>query len=147
MNNASSSVTTWPTNDLFDANGDGLVDAWQVHYFGSTDSPAAAPSADPDGDGANNFNEFVNLTDPTDPTSVKKLQANPDPQNSQNLVLGWLVARGRLHTIESTTDLLSPTWQALAGATDIVGDNAMRLITNSASGTGFHRLRTRLQRP
>src|SRR6266700_4933901 len=109
VNNAISSIASWPDYDLFDANGDGLLDAWQVHYFGSTDSPAAAPSADPDGDGANNFNEFVNLTDPTDPTSVKKLQANPDPQNSQNLVLGWLVARGRLHTIESTTDLLSPT--------------------------------------
>jgi len=147
MNNAISSVTTWPTNDLFDANGDGLVDAWQVHYFGSTDSPAAAPFADPDSDGANNFNEFVNLTDPTDATSVQKLQANVDPQNSQNLVLGWLAARGRLYTIETTTNLLSSNWQGLATATDIVGDNSTRLVTNSVSGTGFYRLRARLQRP
>ena len=147
MNAAINSIANWPTNDLFDANGDGLLDAWQLHYFGSTSSLAAAPSADPDGDGANNFNEFVNLTDPTDPTSVKKLQANPDPQNSQNLVLGWLAARGRLYTIESTGDLASPNWQALAGATDIVGDNTMRFITNSVSGKSFYRLRTRSQRP
>ena len=147
MNNAVSSVTTWPTNDLFDANGDGLLDAWQLHYFGSTASPAAAPSADPDGDGANNFNEFVNLTDPTNSTSVEKLQANPDPHNSQNLVLGWLAARGRLYTLETATDLLPSNWQGLAGETDIVGDNTMRLITNSVSGTSFYRLRARLQRP
>jgi hypothetical protein len=147
MNNAVGSIATWPTNDLFDANADGLLDAWQIHYFGSTSSPAAAPSADPDGDGANNLNEFVNLTDPTDSTSVKKLQANGGLQNSQNLVLSWLAARGRLYTLESATDLSSGSWQGLAGATDIVGDNTIRLITNSVAGTGFYRLRARLQRP
>jgi len=147
LNNAIGSVASWPDYDLFDANGDGLLDAWQLHYFGSTDAPAAAPPAEPDGDGANNLNEFVNLTDPTDSTSVRKLEANLDPQNSQNLVLAWLAARGRLYTIESTTNLMSPNWQGSAGATDIVGNNAMRLITNSVSGTGFYRLRTRLQRP
>ena len=147
MNTTINSIANWPTNDLFDANGDGLLDAWQIHYFGSTSSPAAAPSADPDGDGANNFNELVNLTDPTDSSSVKKLQVNPDPQNSQNLVLSWLVARGRLYTIESTTNLLSSNWQGLGIATDVVGDNSTRLITNSVTGTGFYRLRTRLQRP
>ena len=59
----------------------------------------------------------------------------------------WLAARGRLYTLETTTDLGSANWQGLAGATDMVGDNAMRFITNSVSGTGFYRLRTRLQRP
>jgi len=91
--------------------------------------------------------EYVNLTDPTDSTSVQKLQANADPQNNQNLVLGWFAARGRLYTIETATDLLSPNWQPLAGATDIVGDNSLRLMINSVSGMGFYRLRTRLQRP
>lgn len=146
VNNAINSIAGWPGYDLFDANGDGLLDAWQIHYFGSTSSPAAAPSADPDGDGANNLNEFVNLTDPTNSTSVEMLRANPDPQNSQKLVLSWFAARGRLYTLETTTDLLSHNWQALGGATDIVGDNTMRLITNSVSGTGFYRLRARPQR-
>jgi len=146
LNAAVNSVTTWPTNDLFDANGDGILDAWQIHYFGSNNSPAASPSADADGDGANNLNEYVNLTDPTDSTSVKKLQANPDPQNSQNIVLSWFAARARIYTIE-TTSLSSPNWQGLAGAVDLIGDNTMRLITNSASGAGFFRLRAQLQRP
>ena len=147
MNSAINSVITWPSNDLFDANGDGLLDAWQLHYFGSIHAPAAAPSADPDSDGANNRNEYVNLTDPTDASSVKKLQAGSDPQSSQNLVLGWLAARGRIYTIEATADLASPNWQAVAGATDIVGDNSTHFITNSVSGTGFYRVRARLQRP
>jgi CubicO group peptidase (beta-lactamase class C family) len=147
MNAAINSITTWPTNDLFDANGDGLLDAWQIHYFGSTTSPAAAPSADPDGDGANNWNEYVNLTDPTDPTSVEKLQANADPQNNHNPMLSWFAARGRVYTIETTGSLSSPNWQALAGANDVIGDNSTRVVTNSVAGTGFYRLRARLQRP
>jgi len=147
VNSTLSSITDWPTNDLFDADRDGLLDAWQLHYFGSTDSPAAAPSADPDGDGANNLNEFVNLTDPTASDSAEKLHANPGPQNSQNLVLTWLAARGRLYTIETATELSSNDWQPLAGANDVVGDNTSRHITNSVSGTSFYRLRIRLQRP
>jgi hypothetical protein len=97
MNAAVNSNTTWPTNDLFDANGDGILDAWQIHYFGSTTLPSVAACADPDGDGANNWNEFVNLTDLTDSNSVKKLQATPDPLNHPNLVLSWLAARGHLY--------------------------------------------------
>jgi CubicO group peptidase (beta-lactamase class C family) len=147
VNNAINSIANWPSNDLFDANGDGLLDAWQLHYFGSTVSPLAAPSADADGDGANNLNEFTNLTDPTDSTSAAKLQANPDPQNGQKLVLSWLAVRGRFYTVETTSDLASANWQALPGATDVVGDSTIRFITNTVSGTGFYRLRTRLQRP
>jgi CubicO group peptidase (beta-lactamase class C family) len=147
MNAAINSIATWPTNDLFDANADGLLDSWQVHYFGSTSSPAAAPSADPDGDAANNLNEFVNLTDPTASTSVKKLQANPDPQSGGNIVLNWLAVRGRSYTIETTGNLASPNWQPLASATDLVGDNSIRSITNAVAGMSFYRLQTRLQRP
>jgi hypothetical protein len=77
---------------------------------------------------------------------VEKLQAHPDPQNNHNLVLSWFATRGRLYTIEATTSLLSHDWQALAGATDIVGDNTTHSITNAVSGTGFYRVHTRLQR-
>ncbi len=147
VNNAINSVANWPSYDLFDANGDGLLDAWQIHFFGSTSSPIATPTADPDGDGANNLNEFVNLSDPTNEISVGKIQATADRQNSQNVVLSWMAARGRLYTIEGTTSLSLHNWQGLVGATDIVGDNTIRLLTNSASGTTFYRLRTRVQRP
>jgi CubicO group peptidase (beta-lactamase class C family) len=146
MSAAINSITTWPTNDLFDANGDGILDAWQIHYFGSTSSTAAAPSADPDGDGLNNLNEYINLTDPTNAASVTRLNASPIA-NRQSVALNWFAARGRIYNIETTGSLSSPNWQALAGATDVVGDNGMRVITNSVSGKGFYRLRARLQRP
>jgi CubicO group peptidase (beta-lactamase class C family) len=146
VNNAIASIAAWPDYDLFDANADGLLDAWQVHYFGSAASPAAAPGADPDADGLNNLNESINLTDPTSAASVTRLSASPIA-NGQSVALNWFAARGRLYSIEATTNLASPAWQPLLDATDLVGANAPGSVTNSPSTATYYRLKARLQRP
>jgi PKD repeat protein len=46
--------------------------AWQLQYFGTTNGSAAA-TADPDGDGQNNFAEFQAGTDPTNSASVFRI--------------------------------------------------------------------------
>lgn len=48
-----------------DANNDGLPNAWQTLYFGSPGAVAAAPNADPDGDGLTNLQEFLLGRNPT----------------------------------------------------------------------------------
>lgn len=50
-----------------DNDGDGLADAWELFYFGTT---TADPADDPDQDGASNLDEFLDRTDPTDTLSV-----------------------------------------------------------------------------
>ena len=55
----------------------GLFQAWQIQYFGSTVNPVAAPTADPDGDGQNNFTEFIAGFDPTNNTSFWIIQGGP----------------------------------------------------------------------
>jgi CubicO group peptidase (beta-lactamase class C family) len=147
VNAAIASMNTWPTYDLFDANKDGILDSWQTYYFGSPSSPAAAPLADPDGDGLSNLNEFVNLTDPTNMASSAKLEASLDSVNGQEVVIGWFAARGRIYNLEVTTNFPITNWQPIPGATETVGDNAVHTITNSASGTAFYRLLARQQRP
>ena len=49
-----------------DADGDGLADWWELFYFGSTN---ASPTADDDGDGASNLDEFRDRCNPRDPAS------------------------------------------------------------------------------
>jgi hypothetical protein len=48
-----------------DANNDGLPDAWQIQYFGSANSPNAAPNANPAGDGYPNWLKYSLGLDPT----------------------------------------------------------------------------------
>jgi PKD repeat protein len=50
---------------------------WQIQYFGSTLNLAAAPTADPDGDGQDNMTEFIAGTNPTNGTSFWEIQAVP----------------------------------------------------------------------
>jgi hypothetical protein len=47
-----------------DANNDGLSDAWQIQYFGSANSPSAAPNACPAGDGIPNWLKYGLGLDP-----------------------------------------------------------------------------------
>jgi hypothetical protein len=46
-----------------DVDGDGLLDSWEIHFFGDLSQEAAG---DHDGDGFTNLEEFTAETDPTD---------------------------------------------------------------------------------
>lgn len=59
----------------FDGNGDELPDGWQIQYFGSVNALNAAPTADPDGDGISNLQEYYDGTDPNDSTSALRITA------------------------------------------------------------------------
>jgi hypothetical protein len=53
-----------------DANNDGIGDAWQIQYFGSTTDPKAAPNATPANDGIPNWVKYSLGLDPTKPGIV-----------------------------------------------------------------------------
>ena len=55
-------LAAWITNDLA---GYLSFPGWQTAHFGSINSPEAAPLADPDGDGAPNYLEYLTRTGPT----------------------------------------------------------------------------------
>jgi autotransporter-associated beta strand protein len=62
-------------------------EGWQVLWFGSTAAPEAAASADPDGDGQTNADEYASGTNPTSPASVAMLFWRGDGVSNQ-----WNVA-------------------------------------------------------
>ena len=47
-----------------DANGNGILDTWEIAHFGNAAPGSNAPDADADGDGLSNFLEFALGTDP-----------------------------------------------------------------------------------
>jgi hypothetical protein len=55
---------------------DAIPDAWRQQYFGHSSAPRRAGAlADPDGDGANNYLEYISGTHPLDPNSFDRKPA------------------------------------------------------------------------
>src|SRR5260370_37114810 len=54
-------LAAWITSELTNRQS---FAQWQVAWFGSTNAPNAAPGADPDIDGANNYYEFLTGSSP-----------------------------------------------------------------------------------
>ena len=91
-------VVTWGADD----NSDGIPDDWQRDNWGKV---WPAPSADSDGDGASNLAEFLAGTDPTDPTSVLKVQLSP---REQGIYIEWRTTPGFYYQVQLTSDFA--TW-------------------------------------
>jgi len=86
----------------------GIPVEWMARYFGDN-WPSA--SADSDGDGVSNKNEFLAGTDPTDPNSVLRIRLQSTPQG---LFLNWNTQPGLMYQVQTTADP-SGLWTNLGG--------------------------------
>ena len=66
--NSSGSITSAPAMLWWDGNGNGMADSWELSYFGNLTNN---PTADFDGDGISNLQEFLDGTNPTNSTSAR----------------------------------------------------------------------------
>lgn len=123
-----------------DSNGDGLPDSWQIQYFGSIDSPQAAPGADPDGDGVNNLQEYLAGTDPTNPQSYFKIDAVVIYQG--RTVIRFNAVSGKTYTLLFGTAPVG-TWTRLADVPAQLSSGVVTVTDPSPTSTArFYRLVT-----
>jgi len=73
---------------------------WQQKYFGCTNCAEAAATADPDGDGMNNMEEFLAGTNPTN--SLSALRIISVVRQSTNMVITWTTAGGTTNAVQAT---------------------------------------------
>jgi hypothetical protein len=119
---------------------DGIPDSWRLRYFGTLYNPLSVASADPDGDGANNWAEYVAGTDPTDPKSCLRLSSVPMlTSQGTGCVLTWPSIAGKQYVIESATALPAANWMPLSTNSGSGADLTFQDTTGAT--TRFYRVR------
>jgi hypothetical protein len=117
---------------------------WQLQYFGGTNNPQAAPTADPDGDGANNMNEFLAGTNPRNSASVFRV-LSVAPQG-KDLLVTWQTAGGHTNVLQSSGSLVNGSFSDTSPAIVIpgIGDATNSYLETGAAlngSNGFYRVR------
>jgi hypothetical protein len=121
-----------------DANFDGLPDDWEALYFGPDPSKWPPASADSDGDGATNLQEFLAGTDPTNAKSVLQTSISTSPQGWR---LEWNTQPGLIYQVQSTAD--GKTWTDLGTARFAAGSSDSLPVAADSNVALFRIVRVR----
>ncbi len=122
-------LTTWITTDLTNRQN---FAQWQLAWFGSTSAANAQPAADPDGDGANNYYEYLTGTSP--------LTNSPPPWTlgislvNTNLSVNFMRLANRAFLVEASTNLSNwSTWNVPGNIYWFSASNYLDAITGPFS--------------
>jgi hypothetical protein len=104
---------------LMDTNG--LPFAWEYQHFGQ---PGVDPSADPDGDGMSNLQEYLADTDPLNAGDNLRITSSAFSLGGTNVDLTWTSHPTRSYFIQKTVSLNPPTTWVDSGLAGILGSGA-----------------------
>jgi len=114
---------------LADADRDGMWDGWETNYFGGTN---ASPTADADGDGMINRDEFVAGTNPTNALSLLKIVLSATNANALTFVAQTNVS----YTIQSRANLATGSWSNVTSISAQTFVRTVQVLTAESPGEG-----------
>jgi hypothetical protein len=106
---------------------------WLASYLDAAalaDESQSAKTADPDGDGASNWDEYLALTDPTNPHS--RFSATVRSMGPGGLVIEYPTRSGRVYQVWKSTDLSGPASWTAAGPL-VPGDDLIKTHSDPAT--------------
>lgn len=128
-----------------DSNGDGIPDSWCLRY--NFDPQASIADGDSDGDGFNNWEEFVADTHPLQSASVfsNRIEEWSVFADTMSLKVGPPTTNSRVYDVWVATNLLAPVWMPRnlnrPGATN--GGPIYLAVTNEGP-VGYYRTGVRI---
>ena len=136
---APASGTTWSGN-YSGTPANAIPDEWMAMYFGHASSSWPSTTDDSDGDGMNNYQEFLAGTIPTNSASVLRVQiSNASPvqqkvsgQTSQAMYLSWNTQPGLTYQVQVTTNFTS--WSNLGSPRFAAGNSDSIFVGGGAAG-------------
>jgi hypothetical protein len=118
--------------------GDGIPDSWRLLWFGTVSNALSAANADPDGDGASNWEEYVAGTNPLDATSVFQFLPGGSFAPS-GFTLQWPSVVNKSYTLQSSSSLSPGNWTTLATNIPGSGQTMQWTDTNATGRAQFYR--------
>jgi sugar lactone lactonase YvrE len=117
--------------------GDGIPDTWRLVYFGTVSNILSAANADPDGDGASNWQEYIAGTNPLDATSVFEFLPATALTGS-SLTLQWPSVVNKNYTLQSSS-APGGAWTTIATNLPGNGQTLQWTDTNASPSARFYR--------
>jgi len=107
------------SNQVFQNTGIVTFGSWLEQYFGCTNDPDAAPTADPSGDGQDNYTKFLAGMNPTNAASYFHILSATNEGN--DMFVSWLCGGGRTNVLQTTTNLVG-SWSNVSPNIVLAGD-------------------------
>jgi len=122
-----------------DSDADGLLDAWELTYFGRLDAPDGDPQADPDHDGMNNLQEYSAGTNPLDASNV--LEITSIRRDGVAIRISFQAVAGKKYRLERAPQITGSAWAVALD--NISGPTGVIEVSDPVAGsaTGFYRIR------
>lgn len=113
--------TAWSSGDF---DGDSIPDSWELASFTNTDT--ASGSTDSDGDGASDLHEYLAGTQPTNNTSLLRIENLRSSVLDGESVVSWQTVPGRSYILQRTTNFMSSFSNITSG---MMASNSMLTTT------------------
>lgn len=138
-----SNTVAYVQTDSFDPGPlapNGLPIPWLVLNFGTTNVSA---SADADGDGVSNSQEYLAGTSPTDFTSKLLITSQTFAAGGTSATLQWTSVSNRFYHIERSVNLATPGWgkSVLGAIAPDAGNFTIRNFADTNAPNRFYRIR------
>jgi hypothetical protein len=131
-----------PGREIWESVGD-----WKGRYFSPTelaDPAVGADESDPDGDGRNNFEEYLSGTDPRDAQRCLKVTSVATGGAPQRVLIRFDGVTDRGYSIQHRDSLVSGTWVTLTNIPPLLasGPSECSVASPTNSARRFYRLVT-----